>query len=96
MTWRIWAGSGVSGKPFEDDGLARRIFVKSRLSEIAGGTLAPRTVVGLVTGNGWSWGQPTVLNHVVALMDAWDDMPQQRDVTEHLDHGPALQALTDW
>lgn len=85
------------GKPFEDDGVARRILVRSWLSEIVGGTLAPRTGVGLVFGKGWLvLGQPPELDHLVALMDDWDDMPQKRDVIGTQIMDAARQALTVW
>jgi hypothetical protein len=88
---------GELGKPFEDDGLARRILVRSWLSAISGGTLAPRTGVGLVFAEGWlELGQPSELNQLVALMDDWDDMPQQRDATESQIMGAALQTLAAW
>lgn len=68
------------GKPFDDDSVARHLLVGSWLREIVDGTLAPRTGLGLIFGKGWlALGQPTELDHLVALMDNWDDMPQNRE-----------------
>jgi hypothetical protein len=53
--------------------------------------------VGLVFAEGWlELGQPSELNQLVALMDDWDDMPQQRDATESQIMGAALQTLAAW
>jgi len=41
-------------------------------------------------------GQPTELDHLVALMDDWDDMPQKRDVIGTRIMDAARQALTVW
>lgn len=85
------------GKPFEDDGVARHILVTSWLSEIVGGTLAPRTGAGLIFGMGWLvLGKPTELDHLVALMDDWDDMPQKQEVIDTQIVDAALRALTVW
>ena len=84
-------------KPVEDDGVARHILVRRWLGEIVGGSLAPRTGVGLVFGEGWLLlGQPTELDHLVALMDDWDDMPQKRDVIGTQIMDAARHALTVW
>jgi hypothetical protein len=85
------------GKPFEDDSVARRILVRSWLREIVDGTLAPRTGVGLIFGEGWlALDQPTELDHLVGLMDDWDDMPRNREDICGRIMDAAQRALTVW
>lgn len=84
-------------KPFEDDGVARRVLVRTWLGEIVEGKLPARTGVGLIFGQGWlELGQPTELDYLVALMDDWDDMPQKRDDICGLIIDAAHEALVDW
>lgn len=85
------------GKSFEDDSVARRILVRSWLHEIVDGTLTPRTGVGLIFGEGWlALGQPTELDHLVVLMDDWDDLPRNREDICGQIVAAAHRALTVW
>ncbi|WP_426997533.1 hypothetical protein [Pseudarthrobacter sp. N5] len=60
--------------------MARRLVIRRWLCEIVDGTLDPYTGVGLVMAYGWhAMSQPAVLHEMVALMDYWDEMPEQRD-----------------
>ncbi|SDS94338.1 hypothetical protein SAMN04489743_1272 [Pseudarthrobacter equi] len=85
------------GRPFEDDSVARRVLVRNWLHEIVDGTLAPRTGAGLTFREGWlALGQPTELDHLVVLMDDWDDMPRNREDICGQIVAAARTALTVW
>ncbi|UYY81977.1 hypothetical protein OIT41_02555 [Arthrobacter sp. YA7-1] len=68
------------GKPFEDDGTARRTVVRHWLQQIVDGILDPYTGANLILGLAWfALGQPAVLNPLVADRDFWEELPERRD-----------------
>ncbi|WP_160318934.1 hypothetical protein [Arthrobacter sp. ERGS1:01] len=51
----------------------------------------------MVFGEGWlELRHPKALNHLVCLMDDWDDMPQTRDVISGKIIAAAREALVYW
>jgi hypothetical protein len=68
------------GKPYENDGDARRDLVRHWLQQIVDGVLEPYMGTNLILGHAWhELGQPAELNYLVVLRDDWDDMPQRRE-----------------
>jgi len=72
-------------------------LVRAWLGDIVDGTLKPRRGVGLIFGQGWLKLQhPKELDQLVALMDYWDDMTQDRDVICGEIIAAAREALVVW
>ncbi|GGI00417.1 hypothetical protein GCM10007170_37510 [Arthrobacter liuii] len=85
------------GKPYEDDGEARRALVRHWLQQIVAGVLEPYNGANLILGHAWhELGQPAELNYLVVLRDDWDDMPQSREDISNKIVETAHEVLMDW
>ncbi len=85
------------GRPYEDDGDARRTLVRHWLQQIVAGVLEPYVGTNLILGNAWhELGQPTELSYLVVLRDDWDDMPQSREDICNKIVVAAREVLIDW
>lgn len=85
------------GKPYEDDGEARRALVRHWLQQIVAGVLEPYSGTNLILGHAWhELGQPAELNYLVVLRDDWDDMPQSREDISTKIVETAHEVLIDW
>ncbi|MFC8521477.1 hypothetical protein ACFVVC_04735 [Pseudarthrobacter sp. NPDC058196] len=85
------------GRPYEDDGDARRALVRHWLQQIVDGVLDPYLGTNLILGHAWhELGQPTELNYLVVLRDDWDDMPQSREDICNKIVEAAHEVLIDW
>jgi hypothetical protein len=85
------------GKPFEDDGLARRMLVRRWLQQIVDEILDPYTGANLILGLAWfALGQPPVLNPLVADRDFWEELPERRDKIQRDLLDDARMILESW
>jgi hypothetical protein len=85
------------GKPFEDDGLARRILVRRWLQQIVDGILDPYAGADLILGLAWfALDQPAVLNPLVADRDFWEELPEGRDKIQRDLLDDARTILDSW
>ncbi|VXC22570.1 hypothetical protein [Arthrobacter sp. 8AJ] len=84
-------------KPFEDDGLARRMLVRRWLQQIVDGILDPYTGADLILGLAWfALGRPAVLNPLVAGRDDWEELPERRDMLQRELRNDARAILESW
>ena len=85
------------GKPFEDDGAARRTLARHWLQEIVDGIIDPYTGAGRVIGVAWfALDQPPALNSLVADLDFWDELPERRDEIRRALLDDAQTILNTW